>query len=120
MMPSELENLDRAWEMTVLPHPNAPGIAHVPPSTDGNRPSSTRCPVNRGVDGSSLRATGRGARTGQADTMAWRDLTPFSSSSSTSSPIVYVPGGATYVTTPAALGGTMSRCSSSVFSGTAA
>ncbi len=30
MMPSELEYLDSACEMTVLPHPNAPGIAHVP------------------------------------------------------------------------------------------
>lgn len=30
MMPSELEYLDSAWEMTVLPQPKAPGMAHVP------------------------------------------------------------------------------------------
>ena len=34
MMPSELEYLDSAWLMTVLPHPNAPGIAHVPAHPD--------------------------------------------------------------------------------------
>ena len=42
MMPSLLEYLESAWEMTVLPHPNAPGMAHVPPSTEGNITSSTR------------------------------------------------------------------------------
>ena len=30
MMPSELEYLDSACEMTVLPQPNAPGMAQVP------------------------------------------------------------------------------------------
>ena len=30
---SLFENLDNACEMTVLPHPNAPGIAVVPPCT---------------------------------------------------------------------------------------
>ena len=30
---SELENLERDWEITVLPHPKAPGIAVVPPWT---------------------------------------------------------------------------------------
>jgi len=33
MIISELENLDTACEMTVLPHPKAPGIAVVPPWT---------------------------------------------------------------------------------------
>ena len=32
-MISLLENLEIAWEMTVLPHPKAPGIAVVPPCT---------------------------------------------------------------------------------------
>jgi len=32
-MTSELENLDSVWEMTVLPHPKAPGMAVVPPWT---------------------------------------------------------------------------------------
>jgi hypothetical protein len=31
IVPSELENLERDWEMTVLPHPKAPGTATVPP-----------------------------------------------------------------------------------------
>lgn len=31
VVPSELENLERDWEMTVLPHPKAPGTATVPP-----------------------------------------------------------------------------------------
>jgi hypothetical protein len=35
--------LERAWLMTVLPQPKAPGIAQVPPSTDGNNASRTRC-----------------------------------------------------------------------------
>jgi hypothetical protein len=40
-MHSEFEYLDRAYEIHVLPHPNAPGIQHVPPNTDGNNASST-------------------------------------------------------------------------------
>ena len=35
--------------MQVLPQPNAPGIAQVPPRTEGNRVSSTLYPVNRGT-----------------------------------------------------------------------
>uniref|UniRef100_A0A0A9F073 Uncharacterized protein n=1 Tax=Arundo donax TaxID=35708 RepID=A0A0A9F073_ARUDO len=50
--------------MTVFPQPNAPGIAHVPPRTDGNSASSTRCPVRRGVSAASFDATGLGERTG--------------------------------------------------------
>lgn len=30
---SEFEYLERAWEMTVLPQPKAPGMAVVPPCT---------------------------------------------------------------------------------------
>eukprot|EP00982_Pelagococcus_subviridis_P012642 31185-Pelagococcus_subviridis.AAC.5 len=48
--------------MTVLPHPNAPGMAHVPPSTLGNMTSKTLCPVNRGWFAMSFSATGRGHR----------------------------------------------------------
>lgn len=33
MMTSEFEYLDKAWEMTVLPQPKAPGMAVVPPCT---------------------------------------------------------------------------------------
>lgn len=32
-MTSELEYFDSDWEITVLPHPNAPGMAVVPPCT---------------------------------------------------------------------------------------
>ena len=39
---------DSAWLMTVLPQPNAPGMQHVPPSTDGNSVSITRWPVISG------------------------------------------------------------------------
>ena len=48
MMPSELEYFESACEMTVFPHPNAPGMAHVPPRTDGNMTSNTRWPVKSG------------------------------------------------------------------------
>ena len=65
MMPSELEYLESACEMTVLPQPNAPGIAHVPPSTEGKSVSSTRWPVRRGVSAMSFFATGLGVLTGQ-------------------------------------------------------
>merc|ERR1712070_226010 len=63
---SLLENFDRDWEITVLPQPNAPGTAQVPPSTEGNTASSTRCPVIRGLFAASFSATGRGDRTGQS------------------------------------------------------
>jgi hypothetical protein len=62
-MASLFEYFDNAWEMTVLPHPNAPGMAHVPPSTLGNMTSKTLCPVNRGWFAMSFSATGRGVRT---------------------------------------------------------
>jgi hypothetical protein len=35
MTPSELENLDSACEMTVLPQPKAPGMAQVPARGSG-------------------------------------------------------------------------------------
>ena len=41
-MPSLLLYLDRAWEMTVLPQPKAPGMAHVPA---GDAEISTRSAV---------------------------------------------------------------------------
>ena len=64
MMPSLLEYLESACEITVLPQPKAPGIAQVPPSTLGNITSSTRWPVSSGVFAGSFSATGLGARTG--------------------------------------------------------
>ena len=49
MMPSEFEYLDSACEMTVLPQPNAPGMAHVPAMSAGCSHHETqgfavRCP----------------------------------------------------------------------------
>ena len=38
---SVFEYLDKAYEIQVLPHPKAPGIAQVPPNTDGKRESKT-------------------------------------------------------------------------------
>ena len=38
---SEFEYFDKAYEIQVFPHPNAPGMAQVPPKTEGNRESST-------------------------------------------------------------------------------
>ena len=63
MMQSELEYLERACEMTVLPQPNAPGTAQVPPSTEGKRASITRWPVSSGASPASFSETGRGVRT---------------------------------------------------------
>ncbi len=41
-------------------------MEQVPPSTAGNRASSTRCPVSSGVSASSFCAVGRGERTGHS------------------------------------------------------
>jgi hypothetical protein len=49
MIHSEFEYLDNAYEIHVFPHPKAPGIAQVPPKTDGNKESSTLYPVSKGV-----------------------------------------------------------------------
>lgn len=57
---TELEYFDSAWEITVLPQPKAPGMAQVPPRTDGNRVSRTRWPVSSGVSAIIFCATGRG------------------------------------------------------------
>ena len=59
------EYLEIAYEIQVLPHPKAPGIAQVPPSTEGNKLSKTLCPVNRGTLPLNFSAKGLGYRTGQ-------------------------------------------------------
>ncbi|PTQ40057.1 hypothetical protein MARPO_0042s0092 [Marchantia polymorpha] len=81
--------------MTVLPHPKAPGMAQVPPSTDGKSASSTRCPVSSGVSAGSFVADGLGVRTGHVCSMVNFFLRPLNSSSRISSVIEYWPGGAT-------------------------
>ncbi len=63
-MTSELLYLLSDCEMTVLPHPKAPGIAVVPPCTTGNSASSTRWPVSSGVLAATFSTHGRGTRTG--------------------------------------------------------
>ena len=45
-MADVLEYLDSACEMHVLPQPKAPGMAHVPPSTEGKSTSITRWPAS--------------------------------------------------------------------------
>jgi len=94
-MPSELLYLDRACEITVLPHPKAPGMQHVPPKTEGKSVSSTLCPVSRGVSAMSFLATGLGLLTGQFWTMVYLFFSPLNSSSKTSSFTAYCPAGAT-------------------------
>ena len=59
------EYFERAWEIHVLPHPKAPGIAHVPPRIDGKRKSKTLCPVNNGRFPDHDSATGLACLTGQ-------------------------------------------------------
>jgi len=63
-MMSELDYLESDCEMTVLPQPNAPGTALVPPNTEGKIPSMTRCPVKRGVLAAKDSVTGLDSRTG--------------------------------------------------------
>eukprot|EP00446_Apocalathium_sp_SHHI-4_P015818 CAMPEP_0177210258 /NCGR_PEP_ID=MMETSP0367-20130122/31457_1 /TAXON_ID=447022 ORGANISM="Scrippsiella hangoei-like, Strain SHHI-4" /NCGR_SAMPLE_ID=MMETSP0367 /ASSEMBLY_ACC=CAM_ASM_000362 /LENGTH=50 /DNA_ID=CAMNT_0018659353 /DNA_START=24 /DNA_END=173 /DNA_ORIENTATION=+ len=50
--------------MTVLPQPNAPGTAAVPPCVTGKRASITRSQVNKAVQPWSFSTTGRASRTG--------------------------------------------------------
>jgi hypothetical protein len=64
MIHSELEYFDKAYEIQVLPHPKAPGIAHVPPYTEGNNESNTLYPVSSGVLPANLSATGLAYLTG--------------------------------------------------------
>ena len=54
-----------AWEIQVLPQPKAPGIAQVPPNTEGNNASRTHYPVNNGVFPTSFSTNGLGSLTGQ-------------------------------------------------------
>lgn len=54
-----------AYEMQVLPQPKAPGIAHVPPNTDGKRESKILYPVSKGTSPTSFWANGLGSLTGQ-------------------------------------------------------
>ena len=51
----------------VLPVPNPPGTAQLPPLVTGNSTSITRCPVTSGDVASSRRRYGRGRRTGQLE-----------------------------------------------------
>ncbi len=92
--------------MTVLPQPNAPGMAVVPPccsqgpphqhgaktqwpnsgrTTAGKSVSSTRWPVSSGKSVTSFSVTGRGARTGQSCIMVCCVVFPSNSVSQTMS-----------------------------------
>lgn len=93
MMTSLLLYLDRAWEITVFPHPNAPGIAQVPPWTSGKRLSRIRWPVTKGVLDWIFSTTGRGLRTGHRWDMVCLLGLWFSSSSNIMSSMSKVPLG---------------------------
>ena len=82
MMASELEYLDSACEMHVLPQPKAPGMAQVPPSTDGKKVSMTRWPVTSARLPASFSRTGRALRTGQKCDMPSLWILPVASSTS--------------------------------------
>ena len=60
-----LEYLAMAYEIQVFPQPKAPGIAHVPPNTDGKSESKILYPVSNGTSPTSFSANGLGSLTGQ-------------------------------------------------------
>jgi len=91
---------------TVFPVPNPPGIAAVPPFAIGNRKSKTRCPVTRGIDGSSFSLTGRGRRTGHVCMSVSLAVSSSTTVSSTRNSPAF-----TSFTVPETFGGTMTRCS---------
>jgi len=111
-MMSELDYLESDCEMTVLPQPNAPGTALVPPNTEGKIPSMTRCPVKRGVRAAKDSVTGLDSRTGHL----WLKLnscvfSPSASILNTFSTTLYSPLMACFCKRPGlALGGTMIAC----------
>jgi len=65
-MTSELEYLDKAYEIHVFPHPKAPGIAAVPPKTVGNKASNTLYPVINGLFPANFSLTGLAYLTGHS------------------------------------------------------
>jgi len=82
-MTSELLYFDSDWEMTVFPQPKAPGMAVVPPCTQGKRASNTLCPVSNGKSAANFSAEGLGVRTGQTCNMVNLLFDPLNSVSST-------------------------------------
>lgn len=64
-MQSELEYFDNAYEIQVFPQPKAPGIAQVPPCTEGKRESRILYPVKSGILPASFSAHGLACLTGQ-------------------------------------------------------
>merc|ERR1712187_509416 len=70
---SALEYLDKAWEITVLPQPKAPGTAAVPPNVTGKSASQTRSQVSNASFARIFSTTGRGERTGHF----WNKVTGF-------------------------------------------
>lgn len=94
MMMSLLECLDKAWEMQVFPQPKAPGMAQVPPRMEGNIASRTLWPVIRGTSPANFSTIGLDCLTGHLWLIEYLVFFPSSSSSRTSSWILYSPGGA--------------------------
>ena len=109
---------DSACEITVFPHPNAPGMQHVPPSTDGNSVSMMRWPVISGWFPGSFSITGRELRTGHKWDIVSLLTTPVVSSRTSSnvsfrvsSSLPSVSPPYTFTTVPFRFGGHMMLCS---------
>ena len=108
----------KACEITVFPHPNAPGMQHVPPSTDGNSVSMMRWPVISGWFPGSFSITGRELRTGHRCDIVSLLTTPVVSSRTSSSVSFSVSSSFesvsppyTFTTVPFRFGGHMMLCS---------
>ena len=110
-MTSALQPLASASSSTVLPVPNPPGTAALPPCATGNRQSMIRWPVTIGTTAGKRRRTGRGARTGQSwhietsrrPPSAVRTVQTVASSR-------WLPGAATDTTSPPMCGGATTAC----------
>jgi len=92
----------------VLPVPNPPGIAHVPPFVIGKRLSITRCPVISGVSHGNFRLIGRGMRSGHVcDSVKIFSLLSGVFIVKISSVAEYSPSNAARVTIPEIFGGSI-------------
>ena len=103
---SALQPLARLSSRIVLPVPNPPGMAALPPSATGNSESRMRWPVTSGSSDVRRARTGRGVRTGQKWLSATSCVAPSSDAMrSTVASSVTSPASAIQATRPATFGG---------------
>ena len=100
---------------TVLPEPNGPGTAAVPPLASGNMVSMMRWPVISGCEGVNFRSYGRATRTGHF-CMRLRFSSPFAVSSTQTVCSTVKEPDLIALTVPAILGGTMILCRTALVS----